>query len=391
MANFLQSLGRIISAPIRGLNNAYQDSLYGPDWRQRAAFLEAQQHNKLDQDAADLDYRRALADIQRANRYKVLQDFSADAAYGAAKTDIVPEQKAGASAVLGGDYRVNLPPSTHTETSIGDFQLPSDLQIGDPEALKASGRGEAMQRIAKERMAAQKQQTTEANVLSQIESRGAHTSIDQMLAPYRRDRLARQPSGPRPQRDRVALGTDDFGNPAIVNLDTGSVSPVNAGAGGFRRTPPSLAERQGSIGIDNILSDVDRIAGIVEGNPNAVGLGQWVLGNLRQRGLDMGGDPDAFEVQTLVAEGLTQRLRELSGAAVSPSEANRLMKTMPDPRQDPDFFLQRLQMWKDDLERSAEAYRMGGRRAPRGTSRTTNPGAAQKFRGNIGGFVVEEE
>jgi hypothetical protein len=60
-----------------------------------------------------------------------------------------------------------------------------------------------------------------------------------------------------------------------------------------------------------------------------------------------------------VREGLNARLKAMSGSAVSPQEAQRLMAAMPDPMHESGTFMQELALWRQDLEQSMKAFQMG--------------------------------
>jgi hypothetical protein len=156
------------------------------------------------------------------------------------------------------------------------------------------------------------------------------------------------------RRDRFQLGTDaETGGATRVNMDTGESAVVP----GVRKTPPSFDERQAKAGLQGIFSDLDQITGIVKSNPDSVG--PWSQAMLAVSKYVGGTDPNAKAIQMKVREGLNARLKAMSGSAVSPQEAQRLMAAMPDPMHESGTFMQELALWRQDLEQSMKAFQMG--------------------------------
>lgn len=180
------------------------------------------------------------------------------------------------------------------------------------------------------------------------------------------------------------LYNEATGNTVAVDRRTAQIGSELAGV---RPTAPSFGERKEQTIDTNLVGDVEKLKALTLGRDDLIG---W-FDSLKQKALSMGGaaDPAWLEAKYLAQNALVNKLKAMSGSAVSPSEATRLLALIPDIdglMSNEQKFRTDLAMFERELKQSMDKYRMERKGAP-----PNRPGTGTKRRTASGvEYTVEE-
>lgn len=147
------------------------------------------------------------------------------------------------------------------------------------------------------------------------------------------------------------------------NPKTNETVKTPEGFAGARKSPLSEESRAKEVALDDMIWQAERIDVLAAKHRDSIGPVDSALG--RVAAATVGNDPEVAELRRLTGNIGDQLLRARSGAAVTPSEYERLVKLVPQTGSPESNFVSNLKSFYDELKRIKQSRGMpSGQGAP---------------------------
>lgn len=357
--------------PLRAIGDLLNESIrvnqYGPNYRQKAAFLTRQ---------AEQEQQSKDNALQAQDNSEIMQGWLRRKAAAEAMATGAQVQEPQMPPPMIAD------PSYHPQPTVKLPDFDAGM-LGSPEDAAASrsmAEGLAMDKYQREGLA----QQNADRLLAATQGQQAHNQGMLDVANRRADaaEAAAAVAATKKPRGQLAIVYDPDGSARII--DKAEEYAAGGGLGHVRTTPEPQKTKDDRQGAQALIRDVSALADLAEQHPESFGVRKDIQASI---GTDpspfwkavsiVTGAPDSntVQAQTLLARSMGERLHQLSGSAVSASEAARLGPQFPAVGQDPAIFAQKVRLWLRDLQDSMGRFSAGG----------VNYGTSQGTAGGSGG------